>query len=136
LSIVYQQDKRSGISYTYKSKSNRDKKKKRSRSKTGLMGRITGLETEVARLEAEIETRWASNADQGYLDTPFEATSRIKRTCLPHVGTSFFAFTLSSIDCCKVFTRDLSHIGRLCSRDNSCWEGLQAIRYESRLTRE
>lgn len=40
MSIVYQKDKRSGITYVYESKSWWDKEKKQSRSKRRLIGRL------------------------------------------------------------------------------------------------
>jgi hypothetical protein len=40
MSIVYQNDKRSGITYAYESKSYWDKEKKKSRSKRTLIGRV------------------------------------------------------------------------------------------------
>ena len=40
VSIVYQMDKRSGITYTYESKAIWDKEKKQSRAKRKLIGRV------------------------------------------------------------------------------------------------
>lgn len=40
MSIVYQKDKRSGITYAYESKAYWDKEKKQSRSKRTLIGRV------------------------------------------------------------------------------------------------
>ena len=40
MSIIYQKDKRSGITYAYESKSYWDKEKKKSRSKRALVGRV------------------------------------------------------------------------------------------------
>lgn len=42
MAIVYQKDKRSGITYAYESISFRDKEKKQSRSKRTLLGRVVG----------------------------------------------------------------------------------------------
>jgi len=40
MSIIYQKDKRSGITYAYESKSYWDKEKKKSRSRRTLVGRV------------------------------------------------------------------------------------------------
>lgn len=40
MSIVYQKDKRSGITYAYESKAHWDKEKKQSRAKRTLIGRV------------------------------------------------------------------------------------------------
>ena len=42
MAIVYQKDKRSGITYAYESISFWDKEKKQSRSKRTLLGRVVG----------------------------------------------------------------------------------------------
>jgi hypothetical protein len=48
MSIVYQKDKRSGITYAYESKSYWDKEKKKSRSKRTLIGRVDKETGEIA----------------------------------------------------------------------------------------
>lgn len=51
MSIVYQTDKRSGITYAYESKSYWDKEKKQSRSKRTLIGRVDPQTGEIRKTD-------------------------------------------------------------------------------------
>lgn len=51
MSIVYNTDKRSGITYAYESKSYWDKEKKQSRSKRTLIGRVDPETSEITKTD-------------------------------------------------------------------------------------
>lgn len=51
MSIVYQTDKRSGITYAYESKAYWDKEKKQSRSKRTLIGRVDPVTGEITKTD-------------------------------------------------------------------------------------
>ena len=51
MSIVYQTDKRSGITYAYESKAYWDKEKKQSRSKRTLIGRVNPETGEITKTD-------------------------------------------------------------------------------------
>jgi len=51
MSIVYQTDKRSGITYAYESKAYWDKEKKQSRSKRTLIGRVNQETGEITKTD-------------------------------------------------------------------------------------
>jgi len=51
MSIVYQTDKRSGITYAYESKAYWDKEKKQSRSKRTLIGRVDPVTGEIMKTD-------------------------------------------------------------------------------------
>jgi len=51
MSIVYQTDKRSGITYAYESKAHWDKDKKQSRSKRTLIGRVDPETREISKTD-------------------------------------------------------------------------------------
>lgn len=51
MSIVYQTDKRSGITYAYESKAYWDKAKKQSRSKRTLIGRVNSETGEIEKTD-------------------------------------------------------------------------------------
>lgn len=51
MSIVYNKDKRSGITYAYESKSYWDKEKKQSRSKRTLIGRVNSETGEITKTD-------------------------------------------------------------------------------------
>ena len=51
MSIVYQTDKRSGITYAYESKAYWDKEKKQSRSKRTLIGRVDSETGEIKKTD-------------------------------------------------------------------------------------
>ena len=69
MGIIYQKDKRSGITYAYENKSYWDKEKKQSRAKRELIGRLdleTGeiVPTNGLRKKADVEK--AQNPDLAY----------------------------------------------------------------------
>lgn len=57
MSIVYQHDKRSGITYAYESVSYYDKEKKHSRSKRTLIGRVDPVTKEIVPTDGRNKNR-------------------------------------------------------------------------------
>jgi hypothetical protein len=55
MSIVYQHDKRSGITYAYESKSYWDKEKKQSRAKRTLIGRVDNATGKIVPTDGRVK---------------------------------------------------------------------------------
>jgi len=76
MSIVYQTDKRSGITYAYESKAYWDKDKKQSRSKRTLIGRVDPKTGEITKTDGRCKKNSPYQTVQ--LTEQEEITSRLK----------------------------------------------------------
>lgn len=64
MSIIYQKDKRSGITYAYESKSYWDKEKKQSRAKRTLIGRVDSETGEIIKTDGRCKSRSPYSCDE------------------------------------------------------------------------
>ena len=64
MSIVYQHDKRSGITYAYESVSYYDKEKKHSRSKRTLIGRVDPVTKEIVPTDGRNKNRSSKDPEK------------------------------------------------------------------------
>lgn len=64
MSIVYQHDKRSGITYAYESVSYYDKEKKHSRSKRTLIGRVDPVTNEIVPTDGRNKKRVPKDSEK------------------------------------------------------------------------
>lgn len=65
MAIIYQHDKRSGITYAYESHSYWDKEKKTSRAKRTLIGRVDAQTGEIVPTDGRGRRRGAKGAEGG-----------------------------------------------------------------------
>ena len=77
MSIVYQHDKRSGITYAYESKSYWDKEKKQSRAKRTLIGRVDPDTGEIVPTDGRVRRAKERAAEPDYKVLYEEALARI-----------------------------------------------------------
>jgi len=64
MGIVYQHDKRSGITYAYESKSYWDKEKRQSRSRRTLIGRVDEATGEIVPTDGRVRKAAARRAEK------------------------------------------------------------------------
>jgi transposase len=74
--IVYQKDKRSGITYAYESISHWDKEKKQSRSKRKLIGRVDDVTGEIVPTDGRGRKRKSDNSSKKRGPIPSESVRR------------------------------------------------------------
>lgn len=87
MGIVYQTDKRSGITYAYENKAYWDKEKKQSRSKRTLIGRVDPETGKIIPTDGRCKKRSPSHQDESaYIETcvrngvnEFQALLRLTR---------------------------------------------------------
>ena len=70
MGIVYQTDKRSGITYAYENKAYWDKEKKQSRSKRTLIGRVDPETGKIVPTDGRCKMRSPSNQDKESYQMP------------------------------------------------------------------
>ena len=70
MGIVYQTDKRSGITYAYENKAYWDKEKKQSRSKRTLIGRVDPETGKIVPTDGRCKMRSPSNKDKESYQMP------------------------------------------------------------------
>ena len=77
MGIVYQKDKRSGITYAYESKAYWDKEKKQSRAKRTLIGRVDEATGEIVPTDGRVRRARERAAEPDYKELYGEALARI-----------------------------------------------------------
>ena len=77
MGIVYQKDKRSGITYAYESKAYWDKEKKQSRAKRTLVGRVDEATGEIVPTDGRVRKARERAAEPDYKALYEEALARI-----------------------------------------------------------
>lgn len=81
MGIIFQTDKRSGITYAYENKAFWDKEKKQSRSKRTLIGRVDPDTGEIVPTDGRCKRRSpSSGADNTYPDYQMPKTMKELRT--------------------------------------------------------
>ena len=79
MGIVYQKDKRSGITYAYESKAYWDKEKKQSRAKRTLIGRVDDATGEVVPTDGRVRKARERAAEPDYKALYEQALDKIAR---------------------------------------------------------
>ena len=77
MGIVYQKDKRSGITYAYESKARWDKEKKQSRAKRTLIGRVDEATGEIVPTDGRVRKARERAAEPDYRALYEESLERI-----------------------------------------------------------
>ena len=77
MGIVYQKDKRSGITYAYESKAYWDKEKKQSRAKRKLIGRVDEATGEIVPTDGRVRRARERAAEPDYRALYEQARARI-----------------------------------------------------------
>ncbi len=77
MGIVYQHDKRSGITYAYESKSHWDKERKQSRARRRLIGRVDAETGEIVPTDGRVRRARERAAEPGYRALYEQALARI-----------------------------------------------------------
>ena len=77
MGIVYQKDKRSGITYAYESKAYWDKEKKQSRAKRKLIGRVDEVTGEIVPTDGRVRKARERAAEPDYKALYEQAEARI-----------------------------------------------------------
>lgn len=77
MGIVYQKDKRSGITYAYESKAYWDKEKKQSRAKRKLIGRVDEATGEIVPTDGRVRKARERAAEPDYKALYEQAKARI-----------------------------------------------------------
>ena len=77
MGIVYQKDKRSGITYAYESKAYWDKEKKQSRAKRKLIGRVDPDTGEIVPTDGRVRKARERAAEPDYKALYEQAVARI-----------------------------------------------------------
>jgi len=77
MGIVYQKDKRSGITYAYESKAYWDKEKKQSRAKRKLIGRVDEATGEIVPTDGRVRKARERAAEPDYKALYERAEARI-----------------------------------------------------------
>ncbi|MBQ9001449.1 MAG: hypothetical protein IJ087_06315 [Eggerthellaceae bacterium] len=77
MGIVYQKDKRSGITYAYESKAYWDKEKKQSRAKRKLIGRVDEATGEIVPTDGRVRKARERAAEPDYKALYEQAMARI-----------------------------------------------------------
>ena len=77
MGIVYQKDKRSGITYAYESKAYWDKEKKQSRAKRKLIGRVDEATGEIVPTDGRVRKARERDAEPDYKALYEQAEARI-----------------------------------------------------------
>ena len=77
MGIVYQKDKRSGITYAYESKAYWDKEKKQSRAKRKLIGRVDEATGEIVPTDGRVRKARERAAEPDYKALYEQAEARI-----------------------------------------------------------
>ena len=77
MGIVYQKDKRSGITYAYESKAYWDKEKKQSRAKRKLIGRVDEATGEIVPTDGRVRKARERAAEPDYRALYEQARARI-----------------------------------------------------------
>lgn len=77
MGIVYQKDKRSGITYAYESKAYWDKEKKQSRAKRTLIGRVDDATGEIVPTDGRMRKARERAAEPDYKELYERALERI-----------------------------------------------------------
>ena len=77
MGIVYQKDKRSGITYAYESKAYWDKEKKQSRAKRTLIGRVDEATGEILPTDGRVRKARERAAEPDYKALYERAEARI-----------------------------------------------------------
>ena len=77
MGIVYQKDKRSGITYAYESKARWDKEKKQSRAKRTLIGRVDDATGEIVPTDGRVRKARERAAEPDYKALYERAEARI-----------------------------------------------------------
>jgi len=77
MGIVYQKDKRSGITYAYESKAHWDKEKKQSRAKRTLIGRVDEATGEIVPTDGRVRKARERAAEPDYKALYERAEARI-----------------------------------------------------------
>ena len=79
MGIVYQKDKRSGITYAYESKAYWDKEKKQSRAKRTLIGRVDEATGEIVPTDGRVRRARERAAEPDYKALYEKALAEIAR---------------------------------------------------------
>ena len=79
MGIVYQKDKRSGITYAYESKAYWDKEKKQSRAKRTLVGRVDEATGEIVPTDGRVRKARERAAEPDYKALYEKALAKIAR---------------------------------------------------------
>ena len=79
MGIVYQKDKRSGITYAYESKAYWDKEKKQSRAKRKLIGRVDEATGEIVPTDGRVRKARERAAEPDYKALYEQALAEIAR---------------------------------------------------------
>lgn len=79
MGIVYQKDKRSGITYAYESKAYWDKEKKQSRAKRTLIGRVDEATGEIVPTDGRVRKARERAAEPDYKALYEKALAKIAR---------------------------------------------------------
>lgn len=77
MGIVYQKDKRSGITYAYESKAYWDKEKKQSRAKRKLIGRVDDATGEIVPTDGRVRKARERAAEPDYKALYEQAKARV-----------------------------------------------------------
>ena len=79
MGIVYQKDKRSGITYAYESKAYWDKEKKQSRAKRKLIGRVDEATGEIVPTDGRVRKARERAAEPDYKALYEQALAEVAR---------------------------------------------------------
>ena len=79
MGIVYQKDKRSGITYAYESKAHWDKEKKQSRAKRTLIGRVDEETGEIVPTDGRVRKARDRAQEPDYKKLYEQALARIEQ---------------------------------------------------------
>lgn len=79
MGIVYQKDKRSGITYAYESKARWDKEKKQSRAKRTLIGRVDEETGEIVPTDGRVRKARERAQEPDYKKLYEQALARVEQ---------------------------------------------------------